>query len=120
MTLDKDTIAAMADAGIHFVIDVPAPPGGITLTISAAEVPRIVADRDQGAADHLGVLKSQYLDWVATDGLPRCGATTAKGARCRNSISGGAQRSLEVWLQEDGGFCTVHGGKESSDAARRR
>ena len=60
----------------------------------------IVADRDQGIADHLGVQKSQYLDWLETEGLPRCGATTAKGERCRDRVSGGIQRPLEEWLQE--------------------
>lgn len=113
MRIDKDTIDAMAAAGIHFIVEAAVPWGGMTLTVSAQEVPGIVANRDQGIADHLGVPKSQYLAWVATDGLPRCGATTSKGERCRNPISGGIQRPLKEWLQEDGGFCTVHGGERS-------
>lgn len=113
MTLDKDTIDAMAAARIQFIVDVPAPGGNMSLILRSEEVPRFVTDRDQGIADHLGVLKSQYLDWLDTEGLPRCGATTAKGERCRNPISGGIQRPLEVWLKEDGGFCTVHGGERS-------
>ena len=113
MTIDQDTIDAMASAGIRFIVEAAAPWGGITLTIRADQVPGIVADRDQGIADHLGVLKNQYLDWLQTEGLPRCGATTAKGERCRNSVSGGIQRPLEGWLQEDGGFCTIHGGERS-------
>lgn len=113
MRIDQDTVDAMAAAGIHFTVEAAAPWGGMTLTVNASEVPGLVADRDRGIADHLGVLKSQYLDWLETEGLPRCGATTAKGERCRNPISGGVQRPLEEWLQEDGGFCTVHGGERS-------
>ena len=71
-------------------------------------------DRDQYAADMFGVFKSQYLDWIETDGTPRCGAKTKKGRRCQNIVSGGIQMSMEDWLQEDGGFCTVHGGAPSA------
>ena len=69
MTVDQDTIDAMVAAGIHFIVEAAAPWGGMTLTVRADEVPGIVADRDKGIADHLGVLKSQYLDWLETEGL---------------------------------------------------
>lgn len=92
----------------------------MTIVLEPREVPAFVRDPEQGVADHFGVLKSQYLDWLATDGQPRCGSRTAKGERCRYHVSGGIRRSLEDWLHEDGGFCAVHGGEARADARRGR
>lgn len=109
--LDKQTITAMRDAGISFISYVRAPGGSATISLEPDDVPAFIEDRDSFAARHFGVSRQQYLDWVATDGAPRCGATTKKGTRCQNSVSGGIQRTIEEWVKLDGGYCAVHGGE---------
>lgn len=114
--LDKQTITAMRAAGISFVSYVPTPGGSTTISLEPDQVPAFVQDRDAFAAKHFGVTCQQYLDWVATDGAPRCGATTTKGTRCGNFVSGGIQRSIDEWIRLDGDYCTVHGGEGSQKA----
>ncbi|MBZ9757844.1 hypothetical protein LB524_21390 [Mesorhizobium sp. ESP6-5] len=81
--MDKQTIAAMRAAGISFVSYVRAPGGSTTIVLEPNDVPAFIEDRDSFAAKHFGVSRQQYLDWVETDGAPRCGATTKKGTRCQ-------------------------------------
>jgi len=118
--LDVRTIAAMIDAGITFVAGVSSPGGQKTVFLEAEDVAPFVEDSADWFAKKNGVTKQDYLSWVACDGLPRCGATTKNGSRCKNSVSGGGQRSLLDWLSEDAGFCSLHGGENSHDARLRR
>ena len=118
--LDVRTIAAMIDAGISFVASVRSPGGQKTVLLEAKDVVPFVEDSADWFAKRNGVTKQDYLSWVACDGLPRCGATTRNGSRCKNSVSGGGQRGLLDWLNEDAGFCSVHGGKNRDDADLRR
>lgn len=119
MGIDRKTLDTLDAAGISLVACVEGPCGGITVELEPDDVVSFLQDRDEWFARKNGVLKSQYRDWVETYGEPRCGAKTAKGDRCKNSVSGGIQRPLEVWLQEDGGFCHVHGGLTGKEARRR-
>lgn len=119
MKTDKNTLDALKAAGITLVASVEAPWGGITVDLEPDDVDDFLRDRAEWYARKNGAFKSQYLDWIATCGEPRCGAKTAEGAQCKNSVSGGAQRLFDVWLQEDGGFCRVHSGP-SGEKARRR
>ncbi len=117
--IDMATVETLAGAAVEFIANIPVPGGGHTMCIKPQDLPAFVRDRDQWAADTMGVSKAQYLDWVETDGTPRCGATTKSGHRCRNLVSGGIQRSLREWLRLEGGYCAVHGG-EPSDRDHRR
>lgn len=119
MGIDRQTLDTLESAGIGLVAWVEEPWGGTSFSLAPGDVEAYLQDRDGWIAQKNGVLKSQYRDWIATCGEPRCGATTAKGERCKNSVSGGIQRPLEVWLQEDGGFCHVHGGLTGKEARRR-
>ena len=110
MTLDRQTLLAMRAAGISFVSYVSSPGGSTTIGLEPDDVPAFIQDRDTFAAKHFGVTRQQYLDWVATDGAPRCGAVTKRGTRCQNSVRGGIQRTIEEWAKLDGEYCPVHGG----------
>ena len=116
MRIDRKTLDALASAGVSLVATVEAPLGSITVDLQPSDVEDFLRDRAEWFARKNGAFKSQYLDWLATYGEPRCGAKTAKGARCKNSVSGGIQRPFDVWLQEDGGFCHAHGGATSKEA----
>ena len=119
MTIDHKTVDALKAAGISLSASVEAPWGGLTVVLEPNDVEAFVHDRAEWFARKNGAFKSQYLDWIATSGEPRCGATTSKGARCKKTVSGGIQRPFEVWLQEDGGFCHAHGGLTSAEARQR-
>jgi len=118
--MDKSTIAKLAEAPLEFVGQVAAPGGGASVCLQANELEAFCDDPEGFFALHQAATKDEYLQWVETEGTPRCGATTNRGARCCNIVSGGIQMSLEDWLQEDGGFCTVHGGATSAEARRKR
>lgn len=118
--MDEATIAKLAAAPIDFVGNVPAPGGSASISLSATDLEDFCADPEGFYALKHGVSKDEYRLWVETDGTPRCGATTANGKRCGNLVSGGIQMRLERWLQEDGGFCAVHGGDGSARAKGRR
>ena len=113
-------IEELRRAGITLSAEVEAPWGGITVFLEAGDFPLFIEDRAEWYARKCGAFKSQYTDWLETGGLPRCGATTAKGTRCQNPVSGGIQRDFEDWLEEDGGFCKVHGGLSSDEAKQKR
>lgn len=119
MTIDRKTLDTLKAAKINLVASVEAPWGGITVDLDPGDVDDFIRDRAEWFARKNGAFKSQYQDWIATYGEPRCGATTAKGTRCQNSVSGGIQRPFDVWLQEDGGFCHAHGGLTSAEARSR-
>lgn len=118
--MDEDTIRKLAAAPLAFVGNVPAPGGNASLTLAADELESFCTDPEGFYALKHGVTEDEYRQWVETDGTPRCGATTAKGKRCGNLVSGGIQMPLERWLQEDGGFCAIHGGEDSATAKGRR
>ncbi|MDX8540718.1 hypothetical protein RFM23_24170 [Mesorhizobium abyssinicae] len=120
MKLDMKTISTMEAAGLQFIAYIRVPAGSQTVEIEPKEIAAFVANRDEVAAKLFGVSTSQYLDWVATDGEPRCGAITKKGTRCSNFVSGGVQRSIEEWVRLDGGYCAVHGGESSQEARPHR
>lgn len=113
-----ETIAVerLAKAPIEFVGQVEAPGGGVSIILSAYELSDFCDDPEGFFALKNGVTKEEYLQWVQTEGTPRCGALNAKGKRCQNVVSGGIQMSLNRWLQEDGGFCHLHGGASSKEA----
>ncbi|HEX7777327.1 MAG TPA: hypothetical protein VF449_12450 [Parvibaculum sp.] len=120
MKVDMDTILAMRSAGIEFIASVRVPGGCDTIALNPEQIESFANDPEQFAAGEFGASKTEYLDWVATDGMPRCGGRTVKGSRCQNPISGGCQRSLRDWLRLDGGYCAVHGGEGSAEAHAKR
>lgn len=117
--MDQRTIDALANAGISFAAHMPCPGGSATIWLPPQDVAIFVKDPQQAAANYFKASKQEYLDWVATDGTPRCGAKTRSGKRCRNIVSGGIQQPFERWLQLDGGFCTIHGGAGAEEARKR-
>jgi len=118
--MDEATISKLAEAPIEFIGQVAAPGGGASIILKASELDAFCADPEAFFALRSGALKEEYRQWVETEGTPRCGASTTKGTRCGNIVSGGIQMSLERWLQEDGGFCTVHGGPTSAQSRHKK
>lgn len=118
--MDNETIRKLAAAPISFIGSVRAPGGGDSIALQADELEAFCADPEGFYALKHSVTKDEYLQWVETERTPRCGALNTKGMRCGNLVSGGIQMRLERWLQEDGGFCSTHGGATSSEARMQR
>lgn len=120
MKLDQKTIEAMTNAGIGLYADIRSVGGSETVVLKPSQVQKFISNPTQFAADYKGVSVSTYLQWLETDGHPRCGATTANGTRCENNVSGGIQRTIEDWVELDGGYCWRHGGAGSKEAKSER
>jgi len=118
--LDKATIDALVAADIGFMGYVRAAAGGTGIMVEPSDLELYVTDRDAYAARHFGGTVDEYLQWVASDGTPYCGATTGQGHRCKNEISGGGQRPFQQWLDLEGTYCAVHGGDGAADARQAR
>lgn len=108
--IDVATIEALSRAGVSFVGTVATPWGGESLELDPSELEAFLADPGAVYASRHGGSREEYDQWIETHGEARCGATTRTGERCRNHVSGGIQRRFVEWLQEDGGFCKIHGG----------
>ena len=119
MKLDQNTIDAIAKAGISFVARIPCPGGAESIWLKPDNIGVFIDDPELAAANYYKASRQEYRDWIATEGTPRCGATTKSGKRCRNIVSGGIQQPFPRWLQLDGGFCAVHGGETSEESRRR-
>ena len=117
---DKQTIDRLAEAPLEIIGHVAVPCGNGSISLKAHELEAFCNDPEGIYALRNEATKDEYLQWVETEGTPRCGVITSKGNRCQNIVSGGTQMPLERWLQEDGGFCTVHGGATSAEARPRR
>jgi hypothetical protein len=118
MLLDMKTIETMVAAGIELSVNVRDVCGGYTFTLSPKDVPVFIADKDECAANHYGVSKAQYLEWLEHGGRPRCSGLTTKRRRCQNYLSGPIQLGIHEWLRCDGGYCVLHGGATSAEARR--
>ncbi|MFV1441511.1 MULTISPECIES: hypothetical protein [unclassified Phaeobacter] len=118
--LDKKTVEILAAAGVKFVSGVTAPGGQQTVYLEPADLPDFVSDNELWFAMKHGATKEDYLNWVHSEGTPKCGFILKNGRRCRNIVSGGIQRSFLDWLNEEAGLCTVHGGDNSEEAKEKR
>ena len=88
--------------------------------MDADELPMFLQDKDRVLAKLFDVPVDDYLEWLASEGTPRCGAKTAKGTRCKNLVSGGIQRDIHVWRELDGSLFAIHGGESSEEARGNR
>ncbi len=117
---DQATLDAIFDAPLEIVARLPAPWGGLSAFPQRHDIEEFLDDPEEWFARTQGVTKEDYQNWIATEGLPRCGATLKSGRRCKNPVSGGIQRDLHDWLQSDAGFCHLHGGEGSAEAKLKR
>lgn len=120
MRIDHKTISTMTSAGIHFFVDIKTLNGAKTVPLHSSHVAAYVEDPVQFAADFFGASKENYIAWLEADGVPRCGAITKAGKRCKKNVSGGSHRSIDDWLELEGDYCTVHGGDTSEEARAKQ
>lgn len=102
-----------------WIVNVAVPGGGNNLILEPDEAIRYNVDPDAYAAEHFGLTKREYLQWIDLDGAPLCGHRTRGGDLCRN-LTGGSQLRATVWKERHRkSFCTAHGGEPTAVRGRR-
>lgn len=119
MKLCKKTIQALTDAKIEFAAQVNDPSGWRSIHVPPERIQQYIDDAEHFIAETHGVDREEYLNWVASEGIPLCGAKTRKGRQCKNWVSGGVHLPIHEWLKLNGGYCAVHGGESSQEAHLR-
>ncbi|MDH0614215.1 MULTISPECIES: hypothetical protein [unclassified Agrobacterium] len=114
MAIDRNTLDTLNNAGIGFWANLRIPGGGRDIVLKPQNVEKYLADKDGFAAEHFGLTKEQYQDWVANDGYVQCSAHTTSGSRCKNHVSGGSHYKPEDWKKMQGEYCATHGGPGST------
>ena len=103
-----------------WLVNVIVPPGGETLILTAEEAESYNADPDAFAAEHFGLSKREYLQWLDLEGQPLCGHRTKSGDLCRNVTGGFQLRAAEWKARHRKLFCTAHGGEPSEFRRHQR
>ncbi|MGM5027701.1 hypothetical protein AB8B02_15885 [Tardiphaga sp. 862_B3_N4_1] len=91
--------------------NIAVPGGGNFLYLDNEKAERYNADPDAYAADHFGLSKIEYMQWIDLDGAPLCGHRTKKGDLCRNMTGGYQLRAGEWQKRHRRLFCASHGGE---------
>lgn len=83
--------------GVALALNVPAIGGVQTQSISPEQALGLLTDAEQVYAEVLGLTRTQYVEWHASQGCVYCRATTRAGDRCRNFVI-----RAPAWSQPDG------------------
>lgn len=75
------------DSNDERIIRLAHPCGGETIGLRAVEVERYNRDPDGFAAEHFGLTKQEYRDWLLQEGHGLCAAHTKAGKLCRNFVT---------------------------------
>lgn len=92
----------------EYSVSLAHPCGGETIRLRAEDVTPYVRDPDGFAAEHFGLSKSDYRDWVYYDGHALCGARTKAGTPCRNFVSKHGTKPEEWKTAHRNGYCGSH------------
>ncbi|MCK9511578.1 MAG: hypothetical protein M0R28_10160 [Pigmentiphaga sp.] len=105
-------LRALAESGCELAVGVPALGGNRTVVATPEQALRLLQDKYAVYGELVGLSRTNYIEWVASQGSVYCSATTQKGHRCRNPIVGATLLAPSAWKDtyESGGYCAVHGG----------
>lgn len=108
MTDDDKIVLARAinQAGGSIYASVPAEGGWQTVEVEAADVPLFLRDQRGWIAKVCGVTAADLDEYDIHERMPRCGATTKAGHRCRNTLVSDSGPADFVRLHGD--RCAVH------------
>lgn len=107
-----EILQALNAKGVALALNVPAIGGMQTHLLSPEQALALLTDAEQVYAEVLGLTRTEYVEWHASQGSVYCRATTRAGARCRNFVIGGTGLTPTRWraLCDTGGYCSTHGG----------
>lgn len=84
------------------------PCGGETIYLNTGDVDRYVRDPDGFAAEHFGLSKSDYREWVFHGGHALCAAQTKAGKPCRNFVTRHGTDAAEWKAAHRSEYCGSH------------
>ena len=105
---EEQFLNKLDEKGISFTITVPIPQGYQQVLLKKDQVLEYLADKYSVLAKCYGVSRSEYVTWLDQDMSVQCCATTVKGKRCKNVITGGLHVSVEQWVKSQGLLCDLH------------
>lgn len=105
-------LSELVESGCELAINVPALGENRTVVATPKQALRLLQDKYAVYGGLVGLSRTNYIEWVASQGGVYCSATTQKRSRCRNPIVGATLLDSLVWKNtcELGGYCVVHGG----------
>lgn len=97
-------------AGCQLTVNVPVFNGNQTIAASPEQVLRLLQDKQEVYGELLGLNRTDYIEWIASQGSVYCSAKTQKGTRCRNTITSACFLPPLTWrsIYTTGGYCSVH------------
>ncbi|RXH41079.1 hypothetical protein [Bradyrhizobium zhanjiangense] len=79
-------------------------------SISIADAERYRRDPDAFAAEHFGLTKEQYREWVVVEGYPLCGTAPTESGLCPERV-GGCGCGPDEWKRlHRNRLCSIHSG----------
>ena len=79
-------------------------------TLSSAEAERFGVNPISVTAAALSVTEAGWKAWLVDPnvGINFCAGTTKEGRRCRAQLAGPYSTDPRIWIERDGGLCTIH------------
>lgn len=105
-------LQALTKAGCQLAVSVPVLSGTRTIAANPEQALRLLQDKQTVYGELLRLSRTDYVEWLSSEGSVYCSARTQKGDRCRNAIIGATFLEPAAWkaVCESGGYCAVHGG----------
>lgn len=106
---DSEKVAvarAISDAGGMIVGKVPAVGGDCREQVQPGDLPMFLLDPRMWVAKISGITIADLDAYDLNERMPRCGATTKAGRRCRNALASDSDPADFARLH--GGRCNVH------------
>lgn len=105
-------LKALVESGCELAVNVPALGGNRTVVATPEQALRLLQDKYEVYGELVGLRRTDYIEWVTSQGSVYCSGTTKKGNRCRNPIVGATLLDSLAWkdAHESSGYCAVHGG----------
>ncbi|PWF23213.1 hypothetical protein [Corticimicrobacter populi] len=105
-------LRALADAGCQLAVQVPVLTGSHTVIATPEQALRLLQDKQEAYGELMGLNRTDYIEWLTSQGSVYCSATTQKGYRCRNTIVSATFLEPSAWKTtcETGGYCAMHAG----------
>lgn len=104
----KQFIKTLSERDVGFYCSHPDYSGQRTVYLTAEQLLDYVKDPVAYLANLYGVTSQEYIEWHQSDYSVRCSAKTSAGKQCKNCVAGGSSVEPKVWVEMQGGYCSIH------------
>lgn len=107
---ERDLALTHAAHGAPLWIELSGPQGPLRFDLPAALIELYITHPAEAFGRVLGVAPGILINWLTSQGVIYCGATTKKDARCRVPVAYSDDPRKWGGMLEEEHFCAVHGG----------